>query len=289
MRKLALGTVQFGLPYGIANRHGQVGLTEARDMLALAQAHGIDTLDTAVSYGDSESVLGEIGVSQFAIVSKLPAFAGNNALVTQWAMAEASASLRRLGIHQFSSLMLHRPSQLLEAAGADLYQALYQLKAQGITRKIGISVYSPAELERILPNFDFDVVQIPLNLLDRRLLSSGWLNKLKDKGIEVHTRSTFLQGLLLMSSEDRPTQFGIWSDLWSKWDDWVADSGLSPMQICLAYALGISEIDKIVIGADNVLQLLEIIESGVQQAEIEIPDFACQDERLINPSNWGAL
>jgi aryl-alcohol dehydrogenase-like predicted oxidoreductase len=185
--------------------------------------------------------------------------------------------------------MLHRPSQLLEATGADLYRALYQLKARGVTRKIGISVYSPAELENILPKFDFDVVQIPFNLFDRRLVSSGWLRKLKDKGIEVHTRSTFLQGLLLMSSEDRPPQFGVWSDLWSKWDDWVADSGLSPMQICLAYSLGISEIDKIVIGADNALQLMEIIESAVSQDGIDIPDFACLDERLINPSNWGAL
>ena len=289
MSKLALGTVQFGLPYGIANRFGQVGPNEAKAMLALALAHGIDTLDTAVNYGDSEAVLGDIGVSQFDVVSKLPAFTGDNASVTQWAMTEASASLSRLGISHYASLMLHRPSQLLEATGADLYRALYQLKDRGVTRKIGISVYSPAELENILPKFDFDVVQIPFNLFDRRLLSSGWLRKLKDKGIEVHTRSTFLQGLLLMSRRDRPPQFDIWVDLWSKWDYWVADSGLSPMQICMAYALGISEIDKIVIGADNALQLLEIIESGVPIAGIEIPDFACQDERLINPSNWEAL
>jgi len=289
MSKLALGTVQFGLRYGIANRMGQVDLDEAKAMLVIAQSHGIQTLDTAINYGESESVLGQIGVSPFKVISKLPAFVGDVSSVQHWALTEAAASLGRLGIPQHSALMLHSPRQLLGAQGDQLYQALCQLKAEGKTRKIGISVYSPAELENILPKFDFDVVQIPFNLFDRRLVSSGWLRKLKDKGIEVHTRSTFLQGLLLMSSEDRPPQFGVWSDLWSKWDDWVADSRLSPMQICLAYALGISEIDKIVIGADNAFQLLEIIESGVQQAGIEIPDFACHDERLINPSNWGAL
>jgi aryl-alcohol dehydrogenase-like predicted oxidoreductase len=289
MSKLALGTVQFGLRYGIANRIGQVNVDEAKAMLVMAQAHGIQTLDTAINYGESESVLGQIGVSPFKVVSKLPAFAGDISSVNQWALAQTSASLARLGISHYASLMLHRPSQLLDAIGADLYRALCQLKDQGVTRKIGISVYSPAELERIIPKFDFDVVQIPFNLFDRRLLTSGCLGKLKDRGIEVHTRSTFLQGLMLMSRQDRPPQFGIWSDLWSKWDDWVAHSGLSPMQACMAYVLGIGEIDKVVIGADNSLQLLEIIESAVPQGGIEIPDLACQDERLINPSNWGTL
>ena len=289
MSKLAIGTVQFGIPYGIANRFGQVDRNEARSMLALAQANQIRTLDTAVDYGESESVLGLIGVSQFDVVSKLPAFAGEVSSVSQWASAHATASLTRLGINQYASLLLHRPSQLLDAMGADLYRALCQLKDRGVTRKIGISVYSPAELECIIPKFDFDVVQLPFNLFDRRLLTSGWLGKLKDRGIEVHTRSTFLQGLLLMAGHERPEKFSIWDNLWSKWESWIAQSGLSPMQSCLAYVLGFDEIDKIIIGADNTIQLLEIIESGLPQRAVVIPDFACQDERLINPSSWGTL
>jgi len=289
MSKLALGTVQFGLPYGIANRIGQVQPNEVREMLRIAHANAIDTLDTAVDYGESESVLGHIGVSNFNIVSKLPSFFGDISTMNEWVKNQSAASLERLGLGHHAALVLHRPRQLLEVNGVALYQALWQLKARGLCHKIGISVYSPVELDDILSKFDFDLVQLPFNLLDRRFLSSGWLQKLKDKGIEVHTRSTFLQGLLLMPAHERPTKFGMWRELWAKWDDWITHSGLSRMQACMAYVLGIEGIDKVVIGADSPMQLVEIIESGIFQSKLDIPDLTCQDERLINPSNWGLL
>jgi hypothetical protein len=289
MSNLVLGTVQFGLPYGIANRSGMVSMSEAKNILDIASANGVSALDTAVGYGESESVLGSIGVSRFKVITKLPTFNGHIDTISDWVQQQSSESRSRLGVSDLYGLMLHRPMQLFEAYGKDLYKSLLNEKAQGHTRQIGISVYSPHELEQIIPRFDFDLVQLPINLLDRRFESSGWLKKLKDRGIEVHARSVFLQGLLLMSAKDRPAKFEIWHSLWEHWTQWLAESGVTPTRACLAYVSRIHAVDKIVVGAVNGVQLREIITSTSTDLDHKTLDISCTDERLINPSNWDSL
>lgn len=289
MSKLVLGTVQFGLPYGVANCSGKVSVEEAKEMLEIATASNITTLDTAVGYGESERVLGEIGVTRFKVITKLPAFGGHIDTANDWVTQQSQGSRLRLGVDNLGALMLHRPMQLLEAYGRDLYESLLNEKAQGHTQKIGISVYSPDELEKIIPKFNFDMVQLPINLLDRRFQTSGWLKKLKDRGIEVHARSVFLQGLLLMPAEDRPTKFQIWRSVWEAWDNWLIESGVAPIRACLNFVSGINEVDGIVVGADNHAQLREIISTASADIDHKTIDIFVGDERLINPSNWDSL
>lgn len=130
-------------------------------------------------------------------------------------------------------MLLHCPEQLLsEQHGKPLLKALQQLKTQGITRKIGVSVYGPEELDRLMDEMPFDLVQAPLNILDRRLVESGWARRLKDQGTEVHVRSAFLQGLLLMTPDQRPEKFARWRPVWSEWSRWPGKAGLTPLQAC---------------------------------------------------------
>ncbi len=289
MNRLALGTVQFGLPYGIANQAGQVTRATARNMLQLAREQGIDTLDTAIAYGESEACLGEVGTQGFNLVTKLPAIPDECKDVAAWVREQLSASLGRLGVSGVYGLLLHRPSQLLEGDGETLFRAMRDLKETGTVKKIGVSIYSPGELDGLIPKFCFDLVQAPFSLVDQRLFRSGWLHKLNQEGVEIHTRSAFLQGLLLMPQAAVPDKFAHWATQLQRWHSWLATHSTSAAQVCLAYPLSFPEVDRIVIGADSESQLAQIIEAASQGLASDLPDIACDDERLINPANWSRL
>ncbi len=287
--KLALGTVQFGLEYGVANASGRVTAQEARAILQSAESYGMDTLDTAIAYGESEAVLGQLGIEGWKTVTKLPEVPVKCPDVTLWVHDQIQQSMTRLRVTQLHGVLLHRPGQLLERVGPDLYAVLQDIKAQGMTRKIGISVYGPAELERLIDVYAVDLVQAPLNILDRGLVESGWASRLHNGGIEVHTRSAFLQGLLLMQPSQRPAKFNRWADVWGVWDKWLAHTGLTPLQACLRYVSNLSEIDRVVVGVDAACQLEQIVEAAEGDLT-SYPEFGLlSDMRLINPSTWSNL
>ncbi len=284
--RLALGTVQLGLPYGIANQAGQVSRSEAKSMLQLAIASGIDTLDTAVAYGDSEMCLGEVGAQHFKLVTKLPVVPDDCGDVSAWVQQQVNLSLLRLGVTAVYGLLLHRPDQLLGANGAKIYQALQALKDKGQVQKVGISIYSPSELEALIPRFHFDLVQAPFNLVDRRFYSTDWMQRLKDNDVEIHTRSAFLQGLLLMNQSDIPSKFAPWGGLWNSWHEWLLEQNGSALHACLAFSLSFPEIDRVIVGADTVSQLEQIVSAVNDHPKYDLPNIQCDDENLINPARW---
>lgn len=289
--RLALGTVQFGMDYGIANRQGQVDLTEAIKIISVAKSEGIDALDTAIGYGDSELVLGEVGCNSFQVTTKLPSMPTYDLNIESWVREQIQGSLSRLKRGEIYGLLLHNPVELLSTGGQDLYKSICRLREDGVVQKIGVSVYSPEELNRLLDNFEFGIVQIPFNIFDRRLLSSGILRKLAEKKIEVHVRSVFLQGLLLMKQQDIPLKFQRWSILLEEWQTWLNEGGISALQACLEYVLSIKEIDRVILGANSCNHLHEIVavaNKGAPSA-LDFPSFRVGDERLINPALWSSL
>jgi aryl-alcohol dehydrogenase-like predicted oxidoreductase len=287
--KLALGTVQFGMTYGIGNQAGQVTRPEAKAMMQFASTNGIDTLDTAIAYGESETCLGEAGTRGFKLVTKLPALPDNCSDVRTWVRQQFEASLSRMNVTAVYSFLLHQSVQLLGTNGTALYHALQELKANGQVQKVGVSIYSPNELALLPKRYRFDLVQAPFNLVDKRLYITGWMQRLKDEGIEVHTRSAFLQGLLLMAQSDIPTKFSPWSSLWYRWHRWLADNNISAVKACLAFPLSFPEIDRVIVGSDSLDQLSQIISAVNSQPISDLPDLQCEDENLINPANWPTL
>lgn len=284
--KLALGTVQFGLQYGVANTSGQVKPSEVLKILNLARSCGIDTLDTAAAYGDSESVLGTAGVGDFDIVTKIPPFPVQGPPISDWIEATVLHSIKTLGQKSIKGLLFHRSQDLLRADGPLAYSTLAKLKEQGLVEKIGVSVYSPTELDALFLHFKFDIVQVPMNIFDRRIVLSGWLDKLKNFGVEVHIRSAFLQGLLLMPPQKRPGYFLKWDDIFRDYDVWLKEEGLTALHACLGFLHAVKGIDKIVVGTDSASQLEQIIES-FKPLRVSVPDsLMSSDESLINPSLW---
>ena len=287
--RLALGTAQFGLSYGVANQAGQVTRQEAAAILQLAKDNGIDTLDTAIAYGDSEQRLGEIGIQGWQIVSKLPAIPDECADVWPWVTSAVDESLKRLNVQSLYGLLLHRPQQLMGKSGDGLYRVLQHLKQRGLVQKIGISIYDPSELDVLCDRFEFDLVQAPFNVLDRRLIDSGWLRRLRDQSIELHVRSVFLQGLLLMTRSSRPAKFDRWNGLWNDWEEWLAAVNLKPTEACILYALSFPEISRIIVGVDACQQLAELIDAAYGIAPEMPSTLKSNDMELLNPARWSTL
>jgi aryl-alcohol dehydrogenase-like predicted oxidoreductase len=150
--RLAPGTAQFGLPYGIANQEKGNTCDETDAILGEAWSGEIDTLDTAISYGECEQLLGGIGVNQWQVITKLPEAPETCADVTSWVQDSAAGSLERLGVSQLCGLLLHYPQQLLGPHGDQLYRALVLVRDQGKVEKTGISVYGPDKLDAIWPS-----------------------------------------------------------------------------------------------------------------------------------------
>lgn len=284
--KLALGTVQFGLPYGIANQQGQVSQLVIKQLLDSAKNFGISTLDTAIAYGDSEKALGLQDLQDFTVISKLFEMPNDCHSIDNWVERQLCDSLNRLQLNSLEALLFHRPLQLLESNGQELYQAVLKLKNKGLIKRIGVSMDSFAELPKVIQHFDFDIVQAPMNIFDRRMETSGLLTQLKSAGVEVHIRSAFLQGLLLMSVDQIPSYFQPWSHLFNTYHSWLDAHDISPLQACLSYLNQNSKVDKIVVGVDSLQQLEQIVDA-VSKPTLTIPDFLeSTDEELINPSRW---
>ena len=285
--KLTLGTAQFGLDYGVANAIGQVNKEETLQILTFAKQVGINTLDTAIGYGDSEKRLGQAGIGSWNIITKLPEVNVEHSDINFWVNSQINNSLLRLNVLSVYGILLHRPLQLLEKNGSQLWNSLEGLKERSITKKIGFSVYSPDELDKLWKaGFIPDIVQAPYNVFDQRLKDSGWLSKLNDNKIEVHTRSVFLQGLLLMPSDKRPKYFSKWNNLFNEWDLWLKTDNISGLEAALNFALSEYLIDKIIVGVDNKTQLSEVI-SASKKYTLCVPKILnTTDEKLINPSLW---
>jgi aryl-alcohol dehydrogenase-like predicted oxidoreductase len=262
-----------------------VAHSEAASILAVARDAGIDTLDTAVGYGDSESRLGALGVSDLKVVSKLPAVPDAAGAIESFINETVEASLRRLKISSLAALLLHRPMQLRERNGDVIYDALQLLKAQGLVEKIGVSVYGPDQLTA-LSQYHFDIVQAPLNVIDRRLVMSGWLGRLHESGTEVHVRSVFLQGVLLTPPDRRPTMFDRWHSLFAAWDAWVAARGITPVAASLAFALSFTIVSRVVVGVETREHLIQILESATTGGPIAPDGLASDALDLVDPTRW---
>ena len=284
--KLALGTAQFGSSYGIANAEGCVSTIEATKILQTARKYGIDTLDTAISYGDSESALGTAGVESWKIITKLPLIPKECPSISQWIRQQVLNSMLRLGVKKLYGLLLHRPDQLLGSIGLEIYNGLATLRDEGMVEKIGISIYTTSELDLIFDKYNLQIVQAPLNILDRGLINSGWGIRLKNAGVEVHARSIFLQGLLLMPPCNRPLIFNRWSQTWKEWDGWIESTGLSPLQACLSYVADHDCVEKIIVGIDSAEHLNQIVGLSLKSIP-HLPFFSeLKDDKLVNPSKW---
>jgi aryl-alcohol dehydrogenase-like predicted oxidoreductase len=288
--KLTLGTVQFGLDYGISNGAGQTGINEAEKIIQMAYNNGVRTIDTAIDYGNSEEVLGHCGVNAFKVTTKLPKFPEKLKDIDIWIEKQVLGSIRRLKVDSIETLMLHRSIDCVKLTNPQVERKLDDLIADGLIKNIGVSLYEPSEIKRLINTNNISVVQVPKNVFDNRFEHDDVKNFFKDKNYKVDARSIFLQGLLLIECGALPLQFKKWRSSFEKWHKWLLENKASPLQGCLMYASTLKDIEHIVIGINQPAQFSEIIEIikelYVNKMDQEMEDFSVLDESLINPSKW---
>jgi aryl-alcohol dehydrogenase-like predicted oxidoreductase len=288
--RLALGTVQFGLDYGVTHGGGRVPGTEIGKILAVAQSAGIDTLDTAAGYGDAEDMLGsvEAGLS-FRIITKT--IASGTATISDPDIDRIEArflqSLEKLAIPSVDSVLSHAVGDLLAPSGDKLWKRMQGWRAQGLVKRIGVSVYNTAETDAVLARFSPDLVQLPLNVLDQRLLRNGTIERLASCGVAIHVRSIFLQGLLLQNPVDCPVRLSRTLPLLKRWWSICHDQDVSPLAVALRFGLDIPGIERIVVGVHSAAHLREIISATQASVTgIDWPALAAQDSEAVDPRRW---
>ncbi|MBI87329.1 MAG: hypothetical protein CMG63_04530 [Candidatus Marinimicrobia bacterium] len=282
--KFIIGGAQLGSNYGISNFSGVAGKEDTFRILDYAYDQGIDTIDTARSYKKSESIIGEYNSkkksSAFKVITKILHL--NNNLSDQ-----VKNSLKKLSVKSVT-LLTHTSKLFLDS---NLQNEIKELKNKGYVTKIGVSVYTQNEIERILSSeYNPDIVQLPLNILDTRLYRSGTLYDLYSSGIEIHARSIFLQGLFFLPEAILKKKF---PDVVSEINELKKisnDVGCTISELSLLWVNTLSEISKIIIGVNNVSQLQENINSLKKILPKNTYDSALDIEydnkNILNPSSW---
>lgn len=273
--KLGLGTVQFGQAYGVSNTSGQVSPDDARAILRRAAEGGVTVLDTAANYGEAERVLAALDIAPFRIVTKtIHGSHGVEAVV-----ARARQSARDL---KADTLLVHAAGDLADDA---LWPALQRLKAEGVFRHVGISTYVADDPAALAARYRPDVMQLPFSLLDQRLLQDGTLARLKDRGVEVHARSIFLQGLLFLDALPPKLQHA--APRLAQVKARIAQAGSTPLQAALGFVLSRPEIGTALVGVTTPGELEEILVAAkTPLPALDWDALALDDETVLTPSLW---
>jgi aryl-alcohol dehydrogenase-like predicted oxidoreductase len=285
--ELALGTVQFGTTYGVAGRGAIVPANEVREILAKAWECGVRVLDTAPVYGDIEQRLGDLaGDHPFAMVSKVPALPADAASVgvAPFVIGAIGESRVRLGV-RLRTILFHRGEDLLGPHGEAVWRAATDAVA-GSEIRLGASFYSPETAAEAHARFALAVVQLPGNVLDQRLVLPSAISGLT--GVEIHLRSVFLQGLLLLPRDRAVTRVPRAAGALEAWAKWCAGRGVAPLRAALSVARSLPGVRYCVVGVDRLGQLEEIVAAWRETETLYLPALATADEDVIDPRRWSA-
>lgn len=286
--KLGLGTVQWGCQYGVSNRTGKTSLDEVGLILDRARVNNIAVIDTASLYGDAELALGSHSLSTFKVITKTPRFGTNFIDHTHASQLRSTylRSLENLRLPTAYGLLVHGINDLLMPGGHLLLDELRELRDRGGIEKIGVSIYDSKEIDAVLNFWKPDIVQLPLNILDQRLIGSGHLKRLKDLDVEVHVRSVFLQGLLLMPINGIPAYFSPIMDLIARWHDASREQSMTLAEAALSFVRDLPEVDTVLVGVESLSQFDELLSSFSVKRTFVGRGLSCDDPNFLNPGLW---
>lgn len=284
--KIIIGTAHFGMPYGLKeSTEPCTSKNEIKKILNIARNNKILNIDTARGYGVAEKNLGICGINGFNIISKIY-IQQNVTDLEQHIYSQIETILSNLKVNSLQGLLLHNPLALLSKRGDLIYNHLLKAKEIYKIKQIGISAHHFNEIKPIIEKFAIDIIQLPLNIFDQRVVKNKFFSDFKQKKIEIHARSIFLQGLLLCSIHELPKRFLKWKPLFQKFDTFVKNYDISKLEACINYVNSFKEISKFVIGIKESKELEKILSIKIKKLNQLSLDFSSNDLSLIDPSNW---
>lgn len=294
LSKLTLGTAQFGLEYGINNHAGKPDIDKSIEMLEYAYLNGVKSIDTAVAYGDSETVIGNWIKSykhdDLFITTKISSI--TNAKIAESEIAEyiekqVYSSLEKLGVNRLDNLMVHNFYDLVEH-GNIIAETLSKFKGEGVVSNIGCSIYDLESLD-IFSKYSFDTIQLPGSIFNQSILESDKLIRIKERNVKIFVRSAFVQGLIFMNQQKLPLALSEMKDYLVELNNLASNYKFTIIEIALNYLLKHENVDSVVFGVDSISQLKEIIEI-IENHRIDREDivnkFSRIPKELVDPRNW---
>lgn len=287
LKKLSLGTAQFGMNYGVTNQYGKTPYEDIVKILIHANQVGIENLDTAAFYGESEALLGkcldEIGLS-FKVTSKAKINSVNQSI-----KKSAEQSLTKLKQSSLDVFLLHEAEYDIDITLDKYFNDLFKLKSQGYVKKVGVSVYSPRELIAIVDRYEVDVIQFPFNIFDQRFCQQSILTICKEKKIETQARSIFLQGVLITPIGELPSYFSSYTKYLMNIKECTEKYSISAMELAYSICLANQQISNYIVGCatyDEFVENIVTINHNINLSTSVFDKLSCEDEGLILPFKW---
>ena len=283
VKKISLGTAQFGINYGINKK--KINFKEIKKIIDYSNKTKIKKIDTAIAYGKSEKILGSFSLKNWSITTKIPAYRSSYGDPEKWTKDQINSSLNSLRVKRLHGVLFHNTNDLFNSNGKKIYKALLNIKKRGLIKKIGISIYDFKNLNKILKIFKIDIVQVPFNIIDRRLLKSSLLDLQKRNKIELQVRSIFLQGLLLKNLKYKNLKFNRFTKIWTALHNWLYSNKYNLLDVCINDCLRYN-FDSIIIGFENLNHLKRIINyKKINNLRLPV-SFSSNKNSLINPTKW---
>ena len=281
VNKLIIGTANFGVRYGY-KKH-KINKKELNKIIKFCKKNKINSFDTASSY---KTTLGKYNLKGKFIYSKIPKIPHDIINIELWIFKKFLKSLRSLGLKKIEGIYIHHQEDLLSKRSLIIYQTLLKLKKLGYVKKIGVSIYDIKKLNRIINLYNIDMVQIPINILDRRFLNRRLINLITKKKIELNARSIFLQGILLKKRENLNKKFiDLDNKTFKNWYSWITENNISQLDACISFIKSIKIVSNIIIGINNLEQLEMIFESLKKNKKYPKYIFS-KKNKLIDIRKW---
>ncbi len=277
-KRLVIGSANFSNNYGVEQI--KINNTEKKKIFNFLKKNNIYTIDTAESYLNNDNLFKNID-KKFEVITKMKP--DEKWISLDYCREKISNHSKKFNRNKFSAFLFHNVDILFTNKGKKIFENIESLKKKFFF-KIGLSIYDIKSLKFLTSNYNVDIIQCPYNVLDKRLINSGWLKKLKKKGVETHVRSIFLQGLLVNKSIYKTKYFNKWNKKISEWFKKLEKSNISPVDYCLTDLLS-HDFDKIIVGINNLENLNEVINFKTVNKNKMI-NFRINDINLIDPRNW---
>lgn len=282
INKLILGTANFDMNYGLKNRYKKLEKTEIKKIIYYLKEKKINYIDTSQNYNNTEKILGNLNIKNFKITTKFT-FAQDTSALVKEKFLTTTKNLKTNFVH---TIMFHRSEDLFKKNGEEVFSKMVLLKKGGYIKKIGVSVYRKEELKKVLDKYKFDVVQVPINIFNQSFLEKKFLSYMKKKKVEIHARSIFLQGLLLMREKEIPKNLLKNSNLFQKWNLWLKKNKITNLEACLNFVTKQKSVKKIIFGVDSLKQLKEILNFKMSKKIFNFDNLNTKIPKLINPQEW---
>ncbi len=278
--KIVIGSANFSLDYGLANNYKKISMSEIKKILKKCEDKKINFIDTAKGYGESEQIIGNQAKKKWNVITKIPKINYKKKVeIENFILKLVYDSLEKLKIKKLYAVLLHDENQLLRNNSNLVYSALKNLKRKNIINKIGVSFYTPKKLIKIISKFHLDIVQIPVNYINQSFLEKKVIKKLKNKKIEIHARSIFLQGLLL-KKDLKKKRFKKFSNYLNFWHE---KNKISRLESSINFINNQKFIDKYIIGFQSLEQINQILKTK----KVNITSFPkYNDKYLKDPRKW---